>query len=418
VTPATLVGGPAPGAVLVDAPAVPSRRFAALRDAGPALLGYLGVRLVGLLMAYGYGSTHRPGTLARLGGLWDAGWYERVVRSGYGAGVGLGTGPVGMHGIPYSPRAFFPLLPWLAGGVREMLPVTPGTALVLVSSAASLAAAWGIFAVGRLSCGRRAGIVAAVLWGVLPLALLENTGYSEALFTALAAWCLYAVLTRRWYPAGLLCVAAGLSRPSAMALTAAVGLAATVELLRGLRRSRPVRSDANGPGLGGPLFAALVSPLGWGGYMLWTGWKVGSWNAYFQLQRAWATHFDGGGSTRAWFQRLLFPAHQGTLIPLADAVMALTLLGYLVLFALTLVHRQPLALRVFGAVLLAIDLGNASPAPPFARFLLPAFTLLFPLAVSLARLRSRGSLWVLLGTATLLSGCYGVHVLFLGAAPG
>ena len=379
----------------------------ALRDAVPALVGYAAVRMFGLALALWYAAGHDKQTLVRLGTFWDAGWYVRIVQTGYSVGDGF----IGMHNIPYSPRAFFPLFPWLADMVRWVLPVSPGTALVLVSTLASLAAAWGIFAVGRVCYSRRAGTIAAVLWGVLPLAVLENTAYSEALFTALSAWTLYAVLTRRWLTAGLLCLLAGLSRPSAMALTAAVGLAALVELvacLRGRGSGHWVR----------PLLAGLLSPLGWAGYMLWTGWVLGSWGAYFHIQQAWATSFDGGGTSLHWFEDLLFGGRAVSGIPLSDAVMALTLAGYLVLFVITLVHRQPLPLLVFSTVLLVIDLGNASPAPPFARFLLPAFPLLYPLAVSLGRLRSLRTLAVVLGSATLLSGLYGVFVLFIGGAPG
>lgn len=416
MTQATLADERIPGTVLDPLPAVSPRRFPALRDAAPALLGYLAVRLAGVAMAMAYGHSHQHGTLRRLGTLWDAGWYIRLLRTGYEATPETGGALLmGSQGIPYSPRAFFPLFPWLAGPVHQVLPVTAGGALLLVSCTASLAAAWGVYAVARFCHGRRTGVIAAVLWGVLPLALLENSAYSESLFTALSAWCLFAVLTRRWYLAGGLCVAAGLSRPSAMALTAAVAVAALVELVRRLRRSGHRRRDWRV--FAGPLFAGLVSPLGWGGYMLYTGWMEGSWDAYFQLQRAWSTHFDWGVSTRHWFDRLLFGAERSGLIHLSDAVMALTLCCYLVFFALALTHRQPVVLLAFGAVLLAIDLGNASPNPPFARFLLPAFSLLFPLAASLARLRSRGSLYVVLGSATVASGCYGIHVLFLGAAP-
>ena len=379
-----------------------------LRDAAPALLGYAAVRALGLLMAvwYGSGQDQQTSALVRLGTFWDAGWYVRIVQTGYS----VGDGYIGMHGIPYSPRAFFPLYPTLADLLRLVLPVSPGTALVLVSSASGLAAAWGIYAVGRFCHGRRAGVIAAVLWGALPLAVLENAAYSEALFTALSAWTLYAVLTRRWIAAGLLCVAAGLSRPSAMALTAAVGLAALVELVRCFRDGRP--------DWGPPLVAGLLAPLGWAGYMLWTGWTLGSWSGYFHIQQAWGTTFDGGVATFHWFDHLLFSPQSATGIPLSDTVMALTLVGYLVLFALSAVNRQPLPLLVFSLALLVIDLGNASIAPPFARFLLPAFPLLLPLAASLGRLRSRGSLAVVLGSAAVLSGLYGTFILFLAGAPG
>ena len=377
-----------------------------LRAAAPALLGYCAVRALGLLVLLAVGKRqHRP-VLHRLGSLWDAGWYVRIIEHGYGSANGL----IGSHGIPYSARAFFPLFAWLAEAVRAVLPVTPGTALVLVASLSGLGAAWGAYAVAGMCHGHRAGVVAAVLWGVLPLAVLENTAYSEALFSCLAIWTLYAVLSRRWLLAGLLCVLAGLSRPSAMALTAAVCAAAALELYRGLRGRGSVRWWR-------PLAAALLAPLGWVGYILYVGWAEHSWGAYFRIQRAWGSTFDGGAGTVKWFDHVFLSHRAAEGIPLAYSVMALTVFGYLLLFAIALAHRQPLVLLVFSAGLLVIDLGNASLYPPLARFLMPALPLLFPLAVSLSRLRSRVTLLLVLTASALVSGLYGAFVVFYGGAP-
>ncbi|MFC1441075.1 hypothetical protein ABUW04_22690 [Streptacidiphilus sp. N1-10] len=382
------------------------RSFPLLRAAAPALLGYCAVRVLGVLMLLGVGSSrHRP-VLHRLGTLWDAGWYVRIVEHGYGSTNGL----VGSHGIAYSTRAFLPLFPWLAEAVRAVLPVAPGTALVLVASLSGIGAAWGAYAVAARCHGHRAGVVAAVLWGVLPLAVLENTAYSEALFSCLAVWTLYAVLDRRWLTAGLLCLLAGLSRPSAMALTAAVAAAAAVELYRCLRGRGSVRWWR-------PLTAAVLAPLGWVGYILYVGRVEHSWGAYFRIQRAWGSSFDGGAATVKWFEQVFLSHRAATGIPLAYAVMALTVFAYLLLFAIAVLQRQPLVLLVFSAGLLAIDLGNGSPYPPLARFLMPAIPLLFPLAASLSRLRSRATLLVVLAAAALVSGLYGAFVVFYGGAP-
>jgi hypothetical protein len=40
--------------------------------------------------------------------------------------------------------------------------------------------------------------VLTLLWGVLPVAIVQWMGYTEPLFTTLAAWALYGVLTGRW----------------------------------------------------------------------------------------------------------------------------------------------------------------------------------------------------------------------------
>lgn len=395
---------------------------------------YLAARVLGLLVLLVYGHIRGVPTLGRLGSAWDAGWYVRIVQTGYSVSNGL----IGHNGIPYSPRAFFPLYPWLADPLHRLLPMSAGTALVLVSSAAGLAAAGAVYACAAHCHGHRTGVIAAVLWGVLPLAAVENLAYSESLFTAFAGWSLYAVLTRRWLTSGVLCVLAGLTRPTAMALTAAVGVAALVEL----RRRYLLRQDGGtAAGWWRPLAAGVLAPLGWAGYMLWTGWAVGSWGGYFHIQDAWGSSFDGGYSAIRRLVDLVTGAHPaahatggsgaagavaavhpqvavGTAVTVLTAVvMVLTLLVYLALFAVTLVRRQPLVLLGYSTALVVMDLGNASPAPPLARFLLPAFPLLFPLAERLARLRPPRLPAALLGGLALLSGLYGIVVVFVGGAP-
>jgi hypothetical protein len=249
-------------------------------------------------------------------------------------------------------------------------------------------------------------VVAAVLWGVLPLAAIENLAYSEALFTAFAAWALYAVLSGRWLWAGTLTVFAGLTRPTAMALTGAVVLAALLELRR-WHRSDPLPWR--------PLAGALLAPLGWVGYMLWTDWVVGSPMGYFHIQDAWGSSFDAGVSAVGWYVGLVF-VHRPWAELVTELVTGLTTIAYVWLFRDALRRRQPPVLLAFSAGLLVLDLGNSSAHPPLARFLLPAFALLFPLAERIAALPVRRRT-ALLTCATLLSGGYGGFVVFLGAAP-
>ncbi|MFC1418423.1 hypothetical protein [Streptacidiphilus cavernicola] len=410
---------------------IPVRRLAA------GVAGYAAVRALGLLALLLYGQARHRSMMFRLGSAWDAGWYVRIVHTGYTVSNGL----IGKDGIPYSPRAFFPLFPALAEPLHRLLPLTAGGALVLVATVAGLVAAAGVYACGAYCHGHRAGVVAAVLWGVLPLAAIENMAYSESLFTAFAAWTLYAALTRRWLTAGALSVLAGLTRPTAMVLTAAVAVAAATELAR-CRRD----GDGDTPWWR-PLVAVLLAPLGWVGYMLWTGWKVGSWTGYFHIQDAWGSSFDGGASAVRRLLHLIAgtPTHPAAATPLTGAaqhtphiaaavsalttvVMAVTLLACLALFVLAVRGRQPLVLLVYSGALLVLDLGNSSSSPPLARFLLPAFPLLFPLAARLAghrphprRLPNAVPTAVLptavLGGSALLSALYGIVVVFLAAAP-
>ncbi|MFD0528644.1 hypothetical protein ACFQ1I_19220 [Kitasatospora arboriphila] len=230
-------------------------------------------------------------------------------------------------------------------------------------------AAAGIFALGSHLYGHRAGTVAAVLWGVLPHAVVESYAYSEALFTALAVWSLYAVVTRRWVWAGAISTLSCLTRPTGMAVAAAVVVAAAWCLVGHLRgRGGDVHWSR-------PLLGAVLAPLGWLGYVGYVGWARGEWNGYFRVQSAWDSHFDGGITTARWLKAMLIgQGHRST--QLDQVVMVLVVLAAVFLFAVTLVQRHPLPLLVFTATSLLIALGNGAFYAPRARFLVPAVTLL------------------------------------------
>src|SRR5918994_2954456 len=109
--------------------------------------------------------------------------------------------------------------------------------------------------------------------------------YSEPVYTALAAWTLYALLRARWLEAGVLSILAGLCRPTASAVVATVGLCALVAIVR--------RRDGWRP------WAALVlAPLGYLGYLWWVGERLGRLDGYFYMMKtAWQVEFDGGAAT-------------------------------------------------------------------------------------------------------------------------
>ncbi|MBI0318945.1 glycosyltransferase family 39 protein, partial [Streptomyces javensis] len=189
-----------------------------VRAAGVAVLLYCG---------------HRRGdpALERLATIWDAERYGNIAVNGYDCGLPvLATSP--QAGNACSNLAFFPLYPALIRLVHSLTSLPVPHAALLISWLASLTAAWGIFAVAAWRYGKHTGVLAAVLWGTLPHAVVESMAYTEALFTALAAWSLFAALTQRWIWAGVLCALAGLTRPSAVALVVAIDGAAAVALVR------------------------------------------------------------------------------------------------------------------------------------------------------------------------------------------
>lgn len=368
------------------------RFAAALRSAAPALLGYAAVRVVGIVTLVLWGARRGTSGLGRLSSLWDASWYQAIAVHGY-AGTAPHPGPYGL----YEPYAFFPAYPALISAARHVLPLAPNRAALLVSWVAAMAAAWGIHAVGAHLYGHRIGVIAAVLWGVTPYAVVESAAYSEQLFTALAAWSCYAVLTRRWVWAGVLCLAAGLTRPTGVALAAALCTAALWELAR--RR-------------GGwhTVLGAVIAPLGFLGFLAWVAAVKGRWDGYFRVQDAWHSRFDLGRSTFHSLRDLLTRADQ---VWLTDVVVAAVLAGSVVLLVVSVLQRQPPVLVLFSAAMLVLALGDAAYFNSRARFLLPAFALLLPVANGLGRLRNRASLVLLLGSAALLSAAYGGFVVFV-----
>lgn len=199
-------------------------------------------------------------------GTWDGIWYQRIAENGYNPQLV----PVHVFGTlatyHENSAAFFPLYPWLMRLVGAVTGLGPYGSGIAVSVVASFVAAAGIFAIAERLGGFRAGVTAAVIWGLFPGSGVEWAVYSDSLFVAISAWACYCVMTRRWVTAGLLALAAGLNRPTAAALIAAVSIAALVALIR--------RRD----GIARPLTAMLITPGACSGTSPGsaTGWATGA----------------------------------------------------------------------------------------------------------------------------------------------
>lgn len=364
----------------------------ALRRAAPALLGYAAVRALGLLALALWSAARDKSAYTLLTARWDSLWYTGVAELGYGYEVRLPNGDV------HSNLAFFPLLPGLERLGAAVTPLSYADAGFVVSLLASLAAAWGIFAVADHVYGPRAGVCAVLLWAVLPVGIVQSMAYSESLFTALAAWSLYAVLTGRWVTAGTLAALAGLTRPVGLAVAAAVWAAAITAYVRDRRE------DGTGAGLGvRRALGMLFAPLGAAGYVLWVGHRTGKGPfGYLDVQAGWRNGFDGGAA----FAR--FVAGKFTSFPAALAgaglIVAVALLAWLCVVCVR--QRQPLPLLVYAGIVTVLALCASSYFGSKPRLLLPAFPLLFPPAVALARLRTARSAAVVCGVAAV-SAVYG-----------
>ncbi|MGW4074037.1 hypothetical protein ACWELB_11050 [Streptomyces asiaticus] len=370
----------------------------ALRRAAPALLAYAGTRLLGLVVLAIWGAFADKSPHQLLSARWDSLWYTRIAEEGYGYTLHLPDGAI------HSNLAFFPLLPALERVISAIAPLGAADAGVLVSSVTSLFAAWGIFAIGDLLYGRRVGVTLAVLWGVLPVGIVQSMAYSESLFTALAAWGVYAALTRRWLWAGLCAALAGLTRPVGAAVVAAVWVAAAVELLPGGRWRHAWRQDRS------LLAGVVLAPLGWLGYVVWVALRTGSVTGYFDVQNGWGNGFDGG---------LAFAGFVGGLLiepPFVGGLGLLLGVGALIWLAVRCVRqRQPPPLLAYGGAVLVLALAAKGYFGSKPRLLIPAFPLLLPIAVALARLRPARAALVL-GSVGLASAVYGAFWLH-GSGP-
>ncbi|MFJ8333570.1 hypothetical protein [Streptomyces sp. NPDC094437] len=346
----------------------------------PALLAYLGVRGLGLLVLTLWAHRRHTGVRHVLATQWDANWYLGIADHGYTHTLGTAYDANNL--------AFFPLYPYLTKALAAVTPGSRASVGLAIAVVASVVAAWGVFAVGDRLYGQRAGVLLTVLWAALPVGSVQWMGYTESLFTACAAWALYAVLTDRPLRAASLAVLAGLTRPTGLAVVVAVvGWA----LYRLRRRPRDLRF----------LGAALLAPLGWGGYVGWVGLRLGRWDGYLAVQRLWHNEWDGGAETLRRVRQLLA---QDASPPLFLLVVTGTLIGAVVLFGVAVADRQPLPLLVFSGVLLVIVLGSGGVYFSRARFLLPAFPLLLPLALHLARASLRHRALAL--TTAVLGGTY------------
>lgn len=356
-----------------------------LRPALPAILLFYGLQAIAIgvlaLMA-----PYVQNTATFFIGHWDGNWFLEIARHGYEMPISVDA-----DGTPVqNSLVFFPLYPALVA-----LPVAlgvPGTAAgFTVTLLAGGVAAWGLFALGSELASPRVGTLLAALWAIAPGAAALHLIYSEALLVALGVWALVAVLRRQWLLAGWLTALAGLTRAIAGALVVAVVMAAVIAIVR--------REDGWRPWV-----AALVAPLGLAGYLGYVALQAGRLDGWFWLQSAWQMHFDWGVFTGERMVR-----------GLVGDVPWLTLTTLVVLATIALLlwsytTRMPPALYVYGALVVLIALASSNYFQSRARFLLPAFTIVLPLALLAAKLPKR-ALAVLLPASALASAWYGAYLM-------
>ncbi|WP_083646475.1 glycosyltransferase family 39 protein [Kitasatospora sp. CB01950] len=367
-------------------PDLPSRLWHA---AGPAVAVYAGALVLHLVLLSAM--ITRPGTTLtdRLTS-WDGRHFLEIASGGY------------PDSYTYTPQgeltgnnlAFFPLFPWLVRLVHAVTGLSWSVAGIVAAQLALLAALVLIHQlVARLYSRRTATIVLVLLAAAQPMSLVFFMSYSESLLLATAAATLLAAHRRAWITAGVFAFLAGLTRPAGIAVIAALGVAALIEMVRERRVSaRPLVATA---------LACTSTPL----YLWWVADRLGSMDAWFTVQRAgWDTHWDWGASLWDFLVHTL-QTGEGW-VPVSIAVLVI---AHLLGTALTVRRTTWPPLLVYGGTVIVLTLAQSNYYHCKPRLLAPALIFLLPVAGALARARRSTQIAVLAGAA--LFGCwYGAYM--------
>src|SRR6476469_673280 len=361
----------------------------------PALL-FLGIRELGLLVLTWMASRNLHSVSAALRS-WDGQWFLAIAGGGY-SGVPVGLVDAFGHRSVETPLAFFPGYPMV---VRWFAAIDGPHGIGLVSSALTVTIVSGVFcSYGLARMGtrirggsRQAGLILVALFAAAPMSIVLSMAYSEAMFCAFAVWALVGVLERKWLLAGVCCTLAGLVRSTGAALVLALCVAVLLAIV--------ARRDGWRPWVG-----ALAAPVGLIGYLAWVGVRTGEWNGWFALQeRGWGTGFDGGAATVRFSLDALADARS-----VLEVATVWFLLLAIALVVIMIVQRVEWPLIVYAAGVLAVDLASNGLMKSKARLVLPAFTLLVPVALGLAERRPATFVTVLCGLA-VASSWFGAYAL-------
>jgi hypothetical protein len=304
---------------------------------------------------------------------WDAQHFEAVARAGYADDT----------------YAFFPGLPLLLRAAGTVVPLD--VAGVLVSIAAGVVLAYGVDRLARDLAPAQDGVGPVSVWlvAVLPLSVVFLMPYTEATFCALAIWALVALGRGRILLAAGLCAAAGLVRPTALALVLAVVVAA---LDCGDRRRAAV--------------AVLVAPAGAAAFLGWVAWRTGSPTGWADRESAgWHTTVDGGASTISWLRIIAVGGPSAVDV----AILATGVACVVTAVVLARLRRLSAAAYVGGVVVLTFGISGVWNSK--YRLLLPGLvvgcTLAGPL---LARLRTPVRV-VVLAAGAAVGCCFSAYLL-------
>jgi hypothetical protein len=251
-----------------------------------------------------------------------------------------------------------------------------------------------VYRLGVRLYDHRVGVALTALFCTQPMSVVLGMAYSEGLFVALAAGTLLAAHRRSWLAAGVLGLAAGLTRPTGAAVALGLAVAAGLELRRpGGARWRPV-------------LAAVVALAGVPAFLLFAALRVGHWHAWFDIQTAgWGSTFDFGTSALRFVGDAL--RGDGGWVPVSCALL---IIAAVVSACVATAWRTWPPLLAYGLVALVLVLGQGGYFHSKPRLLVPVLLVLVPPAVALGRARPRTAAAVLV-FAGLFGLWYGAHMI-------
>jgi hypothetical protein len=360
-------------------------------------LSYAGIRVISLVVAafmLGHGKYQLRGwSLIRWMRSSDGGHYRSIAAHGYAYPPGQLAHASVFSWFPGYPAAIDSLA-WLPG-------ITIVAAGLIVTAVAGLAAAWGLTTLGlKLTGDPRISLLLAAIWAVAPSSTVLTMVYAEALFCALAVWALVALVSRRWLTAGLLTLAAGTVRSTAVALIAAVGVAGAIAVITAVRARQPFAAWWRAAA------ATLLAPLGLLGYLGYVAVATHRPDGWFWVERH-TCHmvFDWGASTLRVIKGVALGQPSVAQVLVIAAVVAAALL-----MAWSLTERIPVYLHLYTVVVVVMALTtSANWISSKPRFVLPAMLLALPVARLLAPLRT-SVLVPLIGVLAVATTWFGLYL--------
>jgi hypothetical protein len=299
---------------------------------------------------------------------WDGGWYVSLAAKGYG--------------MPNS-WAFFPLYPLFLRGAGDVTDANLVLVGVLLSTAASLAAAVLLYLLVESDYGPRVALWAVAFLAFFPTSVFLQAVYTESLFLLLSLACVLAARRGRWALAGLAGMLAALTRNTGVLLLIPVLIFhfSSVQW-----RWRRVEWRA--------LWTLLI-PAGLGIYMVYQ-WVVGGDPLLFDSVQSTGWHrylaspltslYRGAEDSLIVLHRLLL---YGTLRPSSlHNLIAFPLLVITVTALLLAWKRLPPAYLAYAAAATLLPLCDPTAAQPL--FSLPRFLLaVFPAFIAVALITDR-----------------------------